>query len=98
MCPTLSYKFLFPFLSVPSLSSESLSVGDTDDFGHSSSWRYVFMIWEKVIALNTQTTGVKVNINLTITPAKYTAVIAYKITEMKNTSKLHNNQHIVCNF
>lgn len=36
---------------------------------------------EKAIPANTQTTGVNVSIRRTITPAKYTALSAYRATE-----------------
>lgn len=40
---------------------------------------------EKAMPLNMQTTGVSVSINRTITPAKYTALIAYKTTNTRSS-------------
>lgn len=55
-------------------------------------WSKIFKTYdstcENAIADKTQTTGVRVSINLTITPAKYTADIAYNTTESKKIDEI----------
>lgn len=61
--------------------------------GGSSSWslRYLSKVLENPIAANMHTTGVKVNINRTMTPAKYTADTAYNITWRKNQDQVNTD-------
>ena len=47
-------------------------------------------VLEKAIAARTQTTGVRVSMRRTITPAKYTALIAYRITGKDYREKYEN--------
>ena len=47
-------------------------------------------VLEKAIAARTQTTGVSVSMRRTITPAKYTALIAYRMTGKDYIEKYEN--------
>ena len=50
-------------------------------------FKKVSMVWETLMAASTHTMGVRVSIRRTITPAKYTAETAYRITGMWTAEK-----------
>lgn len=74
MAFTLSY-FLFLGVLCSSIPSTSSGLAISSSLKNSSSRPL------NAIPLKMHTTGVSVNIKRTITPAKYTALIAYKTTE-----------------